>query len=184
MCSSGLQFIGNNCIHGEQFGFHLLHYRPSNRLRNLAKGLLQILTQVNSLNCKLRSVSGELKSAVYVYRRANDYCDYSSRLHENKPSSSGPDSAGLFKVAASVEKKIFNFHTASWVNAQLQGERLIPLLPVTSSRAQCEMQSSHKGLLSVFLASGWFVLATEHYSQHYTSLCQKKIFKVCLLDLI
>lgn len=105
MCSSGLQFIGNNCIHGEQFGFHLLHYRPSNRLRNLAKGLLQILTQVNSLNCKLRSVSGELKSAVYVYRRANDYCDYSSHLHENKPSSSGPDSAGLFKVAASVEKK-------------------------------------------------------------------------------
>lgn len=103
MCSSGLQFIGNNYIHGEQFVFHLLHYRPSNRLSDLAKALSQILTQVNSLNCKLRSVSGE--SAVYVYRRANDYCDYSSRLHENKPSSSGPDSAGLFKVAASVEKK-------------------------------------------------------------------------------
>lgn len=104
MCSSGLQFIGNNYIHGEQFGFHLLHYRPSNRLSNLAKALLQILTQVNSLNCKLHSVLGELKSAVYVYRRANDYCDYSSCLHENKPSSSGPDS-GLFKVAASIEKK-------------------------------------------------------------------------------
>lgn len=97
------------------------------------------------------SRSGQLESAVYVYRRANNYVTTAvASVKINLPALL--QTASSFKAVASVEKKK-NFHAALWVNAQLQGECFSPLLTVASSRAQCELQSSHKGPTFVPLVS-------------------------------
>lgn len=89
-----------------------------------------------------------------MYRRANNYVTPAvASVKINLPAL--VQTASPFKAVASDEKrkKKKNFHAALWVNAQLQGERFNPLLTVTSSGAQRELQSSHKGPAFVSLVS-------------------------------
>lgn len=92
------------------------------------------------------------ESAVYVYRRANNYVTPAvASVKINLPAL--VQTASPFKAVASEYKRKKNFHAALWVNAQLQGECFNPLLTVTSSGAQRELQSSHKGPAFVSLVS-------------------------------